>query len=191
MTISENVPSRHQVDDALLDHLDALYGYALVLTHSRTEAEDLVQETCLRAIRASAQLQPQSHLKSWLFTILRNLFLNQIRKGRTRSEVIQIDAEETSEAAWQDERADDPYARLVKQVERKQVQAALASLPDVYREVLVLREFEGLSYQEMAQVLECPAGTVMSRLGRARERLKSALEQLTTKRQGTVGRFGR
>ena len=174
--LAEPLPAAHAaVGPALLEHLDALYGYALVLTRSHIEAEDLVQETCLRALRAEASLQPNSQLKTWLLTILRNLFLNQLRHAPTRAAVLEIDAEETSEAAWQQERGDDPNTVFVRQWEREQVQVALASLPALYREVLVLREWEGLSYQEIAQVLDCPAGTVMSRLGRAREKLKDAL----------------
>ncbi|MBV9037597.1 MAG: RNA polymerase sigma factor [Acidobacteriaceae bacterium] len=163
------------VGPALLEHLDSLYSYALALTRSRTEAEDLVQETCLRALRAEAQLRPASHLKSWLFTILRNLFFNHLRNGSARFEAYSLDTEGTDEAARCDKRAVDPQAALLRQVERQQVQAALALLPAVYREVLVLREWEGLSYSETAQVLGCPIGTVMSRLGRARGILKETL----------------
>ena len=176
MSPARSQPAAHPVvGPALLEHLDALYGYALGLTRSHIEAEDLVQETCVRALRAEENLQPNSHMKSWLFTILRNLFLNQLRHAPTRAAILEIDAEETSEAAWQQERGDDPDTLLVRQWEREQVQVALASLPALYREVLVLREWEGLSYQEIAQVLGCPVGTVMSRLGRAREKLKNAL----------------
>lgn len=183
MPIAKLTPDHHLVEPMLLDHLDALYGYAVMLTKSRTEAEDLVQETCLMALRAVSQLRPDSHLKSWLFTILRHLFLNQKRKGEARVKILSLETEDTAEIARKDEQADDPYAVLVRQIEREQVQAVLATLPDVYREVLVLREFEGLSYQEIAQVLGCPAGTVMSRLGRAREKLRLAWEQITTARQ--------
>ena len=164
------------VGPALLEHLDALYGYARVLTHSHAEAEDLVQDTCLRALRAEARLRPESHLKSWLFTILRNLFLNHLRKGPARAVPMEIDSEETPEAAWRQKREDDPETVLLRQTEGQQIRAALASLPALYREILVLREFEGLSYGEIAEVLHCPMGTVMSRLGRAREKLKSILQ---------------
>ena len=183
MSVYKPPPTRPLVGPALMQHLDALYGYALTLTRSRSEAEDLIQETCLRALRAEARLQPDSHLKSWLFTILRNLFFNQLRQSPTRFEMMEIDAEETPEAAWNEQRGDDPHTVLLQRTEREQVQAALASLPDIYREVLVLREFEELSYGEIAEVLGCPAGTVMSRLGRAREKLKVALEPTMKKRQ--------
>lgn len=170
-------PACSSVGPALLEQLDALYGYALALTQSQVEAEDLVQETCLRALRGAAQLRPDSHWKNWLFTILRHVFLNQRRSRQVRATTLSLEAEETPDAAWKDERTKDPQAVLVQQIERAQVQAALASLPTPYREVLVLREFENLSYQQMAEVLGCPIGTVMSRLGRAREKLKAALEQ--------------
>ncbi len=164
MTIYNRAQDRNSLGPALLEHLDALYGYAVMpLTRTHVQAEDLVQETCLRALQAEATLQPDSHLNSWLFTILRNLFLNQVRRGSTRAAILEINAEETSEAAWHKERGDDPDTAFARQWERQRVQAALASLPALYREVLVLREWEGLSYEEMAQVLNCPIGTVMSR----------------------------
>jgi RNA polymerase sigma-70 factor, ECF subfamily len=142
---------------------------------ARAEAEDLVQETCVRALRAEATLRPNSQLKSWFFTILRNVFLNQRRQAPTRAAMLAIDAEETSELAWQQHRGDDPDSLFLKNWEREQVQIAVASLPALYREILVLREWEDLSYEEIAQILGCPLGTVMSRLSRAREKLKSAL----------------
>ena len=161
---------------SLLEHLDALYRYALALTELRTEAEDLVQETCLRALRAEAQFRPGGSLKSWLFTILRHVFLNQKRSRQARAVTLSLEAREAPDAVWRNARTEDPHTMLVQQVERAQVQAALAALPIHDRELLVLREWENLSYGEIAEVLHCPIGTVMSRLGRAREKLRAALE---------------
>ena len=182
MSICEPMPTVRPAGPALLEHLDALYGYALMLTRSQAEAEDLVQETCLRALRAEATLQPNSHLKSWFFTILRNLFLNRLRQAPTRKAMLDIDAEDTSEAAWQRKHEDDPEVAFLKQWEREQVQVAVQSLPALYREVVVLREWEDLSYQEIAQILGCPVGTVMSRLSRAREKLEGAMNWEPTQR---------
>ena len=178
----EPVPVVRPVGPALLQHLDALYGYALMLTRSQAEAEDLVQETCVRALRAEATLRPNSQLKSWFFTILRHVFLNQRRQAPTRAAMLAIDAEETSEAAWQQNGGDDPDSLFLKNWEREHVQIAVASLPALYREILVLREWEDLTYEEIAQILGCPLGTVMSRLSRAREKLKSALHWKPTRR---------
>ena len=167
--------SQAEFSQAALDHLDALYGFAMVLTHSRTEAEDLVQETYLRAARAFGRLLPDSNLKSWLFTIMRNIWLNQKRHAKLTGLVVDLDAE--TEDHWQltAHPANDPHAVLLQKVQREQLRAAIEKLPVPYREVIVLRDLEGFSYQQIATILECPAGTVMSRLGRAREQLRNWL----------------
>jgi RNA polymerase sigma-70 factor (ECF subfamily) len=165
---------------AALEHLDALYGFAMALTRNRTEAEDLVQETYLRAARAFGRLVPDSNLKSWLFAIMRNIRLNQIRHEHSGPQFVEIDAEEESRWQWLDQTTSDPYSVLLQKVEREQVRAAIDRLPVHYREVVVLRDIEGFSYQQIAGILQCPAGTVMSRLGRAREKLRSLLVQWQT-----------
>jgi RNA polymerase sigma-70 factor, ECF subfamily len=162
---------------AALEHLDALYGFAMALTHNRSEAEDLVQETYLRASRAFGRLVPDSNLKSWLFAIMRNIWLNQIRHAHSGPQFVEIDAEEENRRQWLDHTAIDPYKVLLQKVEREQVRAAIERLPVHYREVIVLRDLEGFSYQQIATILQCPAGTVMSRLGRAREQLRLMLVQ--------------
>jgi RNA polymerase sigma-70 factor, ECF subfamily len=159
--------------EAALEHLDALFGFAMVLTRNRMEAEDLVQETYLRATRAFGRLLPDTNLKAWLFAIMRNIWLNQLRAAGARPEFIDIDAEE--EADWLDPATDDPYIILVREMERETVRSAIERLPDHYREVVVLRDLEGFSYQQIAAMLQCPAGTVMSRLGRARKQLRALL----------------
>lgn len=156
------------------EYLDGLYGYALVLSRNSAEAEDLVQETCLRALRGMSGLRAEGSLKSWLFTILRNIWLNQLRHRRTVPEMVELD----SDGRDQDEPADaaqDPHTDYVSQVEREQVRAAIQQLPVEFREIIILREYEELSYQEIAALLKCPSGTVMSRLARARSRLRDLL----------------
>jgi RNA polymerase sigma-70 factor (ECF subfamily) len=156
------------------EFLDRLYGYAMVLSRSAPEAEDLVQETCLRAIRSIGRLRPDSNVKGWLFTILRNIWLNQIRHLRTGPEIVELDADE-SEANDPVDPAKDAHTVYVGKVEREQVQAAIQQLPVEFREIIILREYEELSYQEIATLLACPIGTVMSRLARARSRLRDLL----------------
>lgn len=163
-----------------LEHLDALYGFAMVLTRDRAEAEDLVQETYLRAVRAFGSLMPDSNLKSWLFAIMRNIWLNQLRHIRSGPQFVELDAEEGSRAQWLDRVSNDPHALYVSKLEREEVRAAIERLPHLYREIIVLRDLEGFSYQQIASILECPAGTVMSRLGRAREKLRRLLSDLRT-----------
>ncbi len=163
--------------EVALAHLDALYGFAMVLTHNRTEAEDLVQETYLRATRAFGRLLPDSNLKSWLFAIMRNVWLNQVRHAKLAGRVVELDAETEDHWHWPAHSQHDPHFVLLQKVQREQIRAALERLPVQYREVVVLRDFEGFSYQQIATILACPAGTVMSRLGRAREQLRALLSE--------------
>ncbi|MEI9977781.1 MAG: sigma-70 family RNA polymerase sigma factor [Edaphobacter sp.] len=158
----------------LIEHIDGLYSYALVLTRNRSDAEDLVQETYLRAIPAMGRLQAHSNIKSWLFTILRNIWLNQLRQSRNGRQVSEIDIDQYS-ADIQAGAPKDPHSSLVSMQDREQVRTAIQQLPMNFREIILLREYEELSYQEIAGVLKCPVGTVMSRLGRARSRLRTLL----------------
>jgi RNA polymerase sigma-70 factor, ECF subfamily len=148
-------------------YLDALYGYAMALSRNGAEAEDLVQETCLRALRGIEGLRSDGSAKSWLFTILRNVWLNRVRQRRTDPDLIELDAEENSAHEPADV-GQDPRDGYVNRVERDQVRAAIQQLPVEFREIIILREDEELSYQEIAALLDCPPGTVMSRLARAR-----------------------
>jgi RNA polymerase sigma-70 factor, ECF subfamily len=161
-----------------VEYLDGLYGYAMVLSHNRAEAEDLVQETCLRALRAIDGLREQSNVKGWLFTILRNTWLNQVRR-RTAPGPVEIDAGENG-ANEPADATHDPLTGYVNRVEREQVRAAIQQLPVGFREIIILREYEELSYQEIAVLLDCPPGTVMSRLARARSKLRDLLSSSLT-----------
>jgi RNA polymerase sigma-70 factor, ECF subfamily len=151
------------------EYLDGLYGYAMMLSHNNAEAEDLVQETCLRALRAVGRLRYDGSVKSWLFTILRNIWLNQLRKRWSTSGLAEIEADELADAAL------DPLTEHINKIEREQVRSAIQQLPLKFREIIILREYENLSYQEIAAVLNCPSGTVMSRLTRARSKLRNLL----------------
>jgi len=157
-----------------IEYMDSLYRYALVLTRDRVEAEDLVQETYVRAIEAFTRLRENSNVKGWLFTILRNLWFNQLRKHRTGPQLVEADASSFFADGLTDD-LPDAHQILEKEEDAVRVRAAISKLPSEFQEILVLREFEELSYREIAIVLDCPAGTVMSRLGRARARLKVTL----------------
>jgi RNA polymerase sigma-70 factor (ECF subfamily) len=119
------------------------------------------------------RLRSGSNVKSWLFTILRNICFNQLHQQRT-ARLVAIDREEegTTDIA---ETAKDPHAFYVSKMEHEQVRDAIQQLPVDFREVILLREFEELSYQEIATILDCSAGTVMSRLARARAKLRTLL----------------
>jgi RNA polymerase sigma-70 factor (ECF subfamily) len=165
---------------AALEHLDALYGFAMTLTRNQTEAEDLVQETYLRAVRAFGRLLPDSNLKGWMFAIMRNAWLNQLRHARSGPRFVELNGEEEDHAEWLGHLANDPHVLYLRKLELAEIRAAIDSLPHLYREIIVLRDIEGFSYQQIAGILGCPAGTVMSRLGRAREKLRRLLTEWHT-----------
>jgi len=154
----------------------------LVLSRNQAEAEDLVQETCLRALRAMERLRPDSNVKSWLFTILRNIWLNQLRQRK--SDFVDLDSDEYGENRAVDS-SKDPHAAYVSDLEREQVRHAIEQLPLESREIILLREYEELSYEEIAAMLKCPVGTVMSRLARARSKLRDLLAATTVAPSGT------
>jgi RNA polymerase sigma-70 factor (ECF subfamily) len=162
----------------------------MTLTRNRAEAEDLVQETYLRAMNAFGRLRPDSNLKSWLFTILRNIRLNQVRDGLDRSSIVEIDEPAAAPKQLEDKSAKDPLLLYLSKVKEADVRAAIQQLPDPYREVIILREFEELSYEEIAEVLSCPPGTVMSRLSRARDKLKDVLQHWSLMTRDVGSRAG-
>ena len=157
-----------------LEHLDALYGYAMTLTRDKAEADDLVQETYLRAVKAANPPGAEGNLKAWLFVIMRNAWLNIARHNQNGRRVFNFESDDQPVVVAADT-ASNPHVLYLRKLEREQVRAAIENLPDAYREIVVLRDLEGFSYHEIATVLNCPAGTVMSRLGRAREKLREAL----------------
>ena len=158
----------------LLSHTDALFRYAMALCRNVATAEDLVQETCLRALSARNQLRPDSNHKGWLFTILRNIWLNELRKGRWTPQTLDTETDTTASSIPASPDGD-PHVHYVSKLEVVQVREAIQQLPEEFREIIILREYDELSYQEIAEILQCPAGTVMSRLARARSRLRSIL----------------
>lgn len=165
-----------EFEEVALVHLDGLHRSALRLTHNRAEAEDIVQETCLRAFKSFDRFNPGTNCRAWLFTILRNTFLNRIRDaGR---EILEGDSavwESVSESVVETGVGESPEEQFFQTVLHGDVDRALKSLPLVFREAVVLADLEGLSYKEVADVIGCPTGTVMSRLSRGRRLLRKAL----------------
>ncbi|AXC13375.1 RNA polymerase sigma-54 factor RpoN [Acidisarcina polymorpha] len=127
-------------------------------------------------MEAFSRLREDSNVKGWLFTILRNLWLNELRKQRSRPQLVEVDADaHLSDGLVGSNRGAQEI--LESEEDAKRVRAAIDKLPSEFQEILVLREFEELSYHEIATVLSCPAGTVMSRLGRARAKLRVLLSE--------------
>jgi RNA polymerase sigma-70 factor, ECF subfamily len=164
-----------KMEETILSHyMEGLYAYAMVLSRNPDEASDLVQETCLRALKAKDRFRPGSNLKSWLFTILRNIWLNELRRNRTAPKAVEFDSSENLLNVLP-ANTDNPHDIYARKMERERVRTAIEQLPLELREILILREYEELSYQEIAVSLNCPTGTVMSRLARARLRLRELL----------------
>ena len=159
-----------------LTYLDGLYRAALRLTRVPADAEDLVQETYLRAFRASDSFEPDTNLRAWLFTILHNTARNRAR-DRAR-EHLTIDSDAVDRAA--DTRpgsSDTPEALLLRDVLAPELQAAIDALPETFRQAVWLRDVEEFSYAEIAAMLEIPIGTVMSRISRGRRMLFERLKE--------------
>ncbi|MGH7540631.1 MAG: sigma-70 family RNA polymerase sigma factor [Gemmatimonadota bacterium] len=168
-------PRRAEFEREALAHLDALYGLALRLAGGEVaRAEDLVQETLLRAYRAWDDFELGTNSRAWLMTILRNAFINEFRRARRRPQTVAFD--EVAERSVFAEIAEvDPEGRFFDRIIDDEVIAALDELPDDFRIPVVLSDLDGLSYQEVSEVMGIPVGTVKSRLFRARRRLQNRL----------------
>jgi RNA polymerase sigma-70 factor (ECF subfamily) len=147
--------------------LDGLFGFAYTLCHDRTAAEDLVQETYLRALSARHKPGPGENVRGWLFTILHNVWRNEVRRRRPAA------LEDVADHLVAP--GDSPVEALGRDEARRRVRLAIAELPHAFRAVVVLRCVEGFSYRDVAAIVGCPAGTVMSRLARARALLRKTL----------------
>lgn len=159
--------------DAALPHLDATYSYARMLTRNESDAEDAVQECYLLALRHFDGFRGGS-MKAWLHTILKNVCYRDFAKRARRGPSVEFSEEEEAFAAgslWQETQGT-PEAILQRREDDAAVRRLIDTLPAPFREVLVLRELQDLSYQEIAQIAGAPVGTVMSRLARARARLR-------------------
>src|ERR1700733_7935227 len=152
--------------------MDALYGYAMVLTRDSSSASDLVQKTYLQALPAMRRLRRRSKRRGWLFTILRDHWIDPLRRQRTAQWPLEPDAEKSEQAAIDRSNPDTQYT--VK-VDAERVRAAIQQLPLEYGEIVFLREYGELSHQEIAKLLRCSPGAVLSRLSRARSRLRNLL----------------
>jgi RNA polymerase sigma-70 factor, ECF subfamily len=162
--------------------VDSLYRTALRLTHVPADAEDLVQETYLKAFRAADRFQAGTNLRAWLFTILHNTARNRAR-DRARDTVTAdsevVDRADDSAVAWAGTGpAETPETLLLRDTLTPDLQAAVEALPDAFRQAVWLRDVEEFSYAEIAEMLAIPVGTVMSRISRGRRLLFDRLQHL-------------
>jgi RNA polymerase sigma-70 factor (ECF subfamily) len=159
-------------EQVILPHLDAAYNLSRWLTRSDNDAEDVTQEACLRALRFFGTFQGENG-RAWLLAIVRNTCNTWLGRNRPHELTLAQPFDETFHSGGGDERNPDVLA--MRHADRELVHQAIEELPLEYREAIVLRELEGLSYKEIAQVSEVPVGTVMSRLARARKQLEQRL----------------
>jgi RNA polymerase sigma-70 factor (ECF subfamily) len=172
----------------ILPHLDAVHYAALRLTKNESNAEDLVQETFLRAFRALHQLTQEESCRAWVMKIMMNTWLNQRQKyGREAQalDVYEVDISPEDSAIWSHQSIpESPELAASRKQFCEDLDQAIQQLPEAFRIVVMLTDVEGLSYKEVAALLQCPIGTVMSRLYRARQFLRKALWAHARRSQG-------
>ncbi len=162
-------------------HLDAAYNLALCLTREGHRADDLVQEACLRALKYLDTFRG-GNSRAWFLSIVRNAYYNGLKKSRPEALNVPLDedgdrADGALDAGWLADEAEDVSRGLEREDAKRLVNQALDHLPAEFREIIVLRELEDLSYQDIARIAQIPLGTVMSRLSRARKLLFAALRR--------------
>jgi len=169
----ERLPSE-TFEQLAMPLFDRLFNLAHWLTQNREEAEDLVQETYVKALKGFSSFQTGTNFRAWMYRILRNTFLTS-RTG-LKASAVPLDMEDEEELLATDEQT--PESILLERLDQQTVQQALDDLPVPYREILLLCEFEEMSYQEISATLAIPMGTVMSRLSRARKCLRKSVRKL-------------
>ena len=161
-------------EELALPLFQPLHNFARWLTHDAHEAEDLVQETFLRALKGFHSFQPGTNFRAWMFRILRNTFLTS-RSGQKAAQHVSVDEE--GEEVLLPPAKETPETILMQHGTHERLQLALEQLPLSYREVILLCDVEEMKYQEIAELLEIPVGTVMSRIARARKQLRGMLAE--------------
>jgi RNA polymerase sigma-70 factor (ECF subfamily) len=171
--------TRAEFESLALEHLDGLYSGALRLTKNERDAEDLVQDTFLRAYRFFDKFERGTNIKAWLYKILTNTFINRYRRKVKERSVVDGAERDTVHERFMSrgvtERAENPERQLVERLLSDDVLKAIDALPLDFRMVVILADLQDFSYREIADILECPVGTVMSRLFRGRKLLQKSL----------------
>lgn len=169
----------------MLPHLDSLYRAALSMTRNAQDADDLVQDTFVRAYQFIDKFQVGTNARAWLFRILTNLFINNYRRKKREPEKTSYDEMEDFflynrlQDAYVSGKADTPESAVMGKIQVEAIQEAIGNLPDEYRDTVILADLNELSYQEISEILEIPIGTVRSRLSRGRRLVQRALWAFT------------
>ena len=181
---------RREFEEQALPHLDSMYSAALRMTRNPSDAEDLVQEAILLAFRHFDQFQSGTNIRAWLFRILTNTFINSYRKKSQEPERVDLPEVEDfyflSQAARNNELGEDPESQILSKFAYNDIMAAIDRLPEEFRLVVVMNAVEGFAYQEIADILNIPIGTVRSRLYRGRKVLQKHLYE-QAREMGYVG----
>jgi RNA polymerase sigma-70 factor, ECF subfamily len=171
-----SAPQKTDFEREVMPHLPALYGVALRMTKNEGDAEDMVQEAVLRAYRFFDTFEAGTNCKAWLFRILTNVFCNRYREREREQEILnQAESSEANVGQFVGGAPRDAESALLGRMLSRDVERALAAVPSEFRLAVILADLEDFSYKEIAEIMECPAGTVMSRLYRGRKVLQRLL----------------
>ncbi len=186
MRKKESLRQAHdEFEELALPHIDSLYNFAIKLTGNQSDAEDLVQDTYLRAYKFFHKYKEDTYIKAWLFSILRNTFINIYRKKKKEPEKVDFHTVEQFIDQLTDRdnllSKDDISNDLSKDTLDSEIKSALDKLPEEFKSVILLSDIESFSYQEISEILKCPVGTVMSRLHRGRKILYKNLSEYAKK----------
>jgi RNA polymerase sigma-70 factor (ECF subfamily) len=180
--MKEEAAPSHSFELVALPLMDHVFSTALYLTRDRDEAEDLVQETYLRAHRFWNRFEPGTNCRAWLMTIAHNLFRNRYREKLKNARDVELDENVLERPPASDAESDDPERLVMAQVLDEEVERAMKALPGDYLEAVLLVDLQELSYEEAAAAMDCPVGTVRSRLSRGRRLLHEALLEYARER---------
>lgn len=180
----QEIKKQDDFNEEIIPHLDALYNFALRLTSDPNEAEDLVQDTVVKAYRFFSSYEKGTNAKAWLFRILKNSYINNYRKKSKKPQQVDYDEVSTFYETVRAERTDtsDLENKMYRELMDDDITGALEQLPEDFRTVVLLCDVEGFTYEEIANMLDVPIGTIRSRLHRGRNLLKAQLMEYAQKR---------
>ncbi|MBP1649434.1 MAG: polymerase sigma factor RpoE [Bacteroidetes bacterium] len=181
MSNTEKPKQQERFNKVMVPHMDVLYNYGLYLTGDREEANDLLQETYLKAFRFFEKFEPGTNAKAWLYRIMRNTFINEYRRVKRLPDIVQYDEQISAyQMLPREEEKTELRSQMDGELFEDEIAGAIAGLPEKFKSVIVLRDVQDLPYEEIADALEIPVGTVRSRLHRARAILFARLRDYAT-----------